>query len=350
MESDDQPLERLRAALGPLSAQEAAELLAEARMQARERVRRVLADAMVESMLDGVRRQLEPPAPRSPQRAPADPAPAPPPPAAPAARSTVKLGSYVYGVIGAEASPGWTLPGIDPAHAVTTVREGRLAAVVSRVALEDFGEARLREHLGDMGWVEATARAHEGVLEQTRAQVTVIPMRMCTVYRREDAVREMLRRESATLGEALGYLEGKTEMGVKAFATGARRTEPEPAAEPRPDGPRAGAAYMQRRQRERDLAEESAQRLEEAREEIHTRLSALAYDGLLVPPQRPEATGRQEDMILNGVYLVEDDALEQFRREVAELEETFAAAGLELELTGPWPAYNFVPGTMGVAW
>ena len=28
----------------------------------------------------------------------------------------------------------------------------------------------------------------------------------------------------------------------------------------------------------------------------------------------------------------------------------FLANGIEVVATGPWPAYNFVPGTIGAAW
>ncbi len=32
------------------------------------------------------------------------------------------------------------------------------------------------------------------------------------------------------------------------------------------------------------------------------------------------------------------------------LQAEFEPLGLELEPTGPWPAYNFIPGTIGAAW
>jgi hypothetical protein len=301
-------------------------------------VREILIDALVDSMLEGVRHALHRPKPAVAAPPAAAAAPAPPPP---------ELGWYVYGIVAADAAPLWTTAGIDAAHAVSTLREGSVAAVVSRVAFEDFGEARLREHLADMAWVEATARAHEGVLEQTRAQVTVVPMRMCTVYRSEDGLREMLRREAVALTEALAHLDGKTEMGVKVFAD---RSRVEADAEPEVEGPNAGAAYMQRRRRERDRAEEVAERLERAAQEIHERLAARAAEARVTPVQRPEASGRAGEMILNGVYLVEDDSLEQFAQEVSELEEAHGPPGVRLELTGPWPAYNFVPDAIGAAW
>jgi hypothetical protein len=336
MSAEDPRVQRLQSALDELVAADVGELLGEARVDARARVRRILADALVDSMLDSVRRQLAQQA-STPSASTASPAP------------SGELAWYVYGVIAADAAPAWTLPGIDRAHGVTSVREGDVAAVVSRVALEDFGEAQLREHLADMAWVEATARAHEGVLEQTRAQVTVVPTRMCTVYRTEDGVRDMLRRQAVALTEALDHLEGKTEMGVKVFAG------PEPARAPEEtvpelEGPGAGAAYMERRRRERDRGEQAAGRLEQATDEIHERLCALSAEARLTPPQRPEASGHPGAMIQSGVYLVADDALDRFRREVSSLQDRFGSHGLELELTGPWPAYNFVPNAIGATW
>ena len=37
-------------------------------------------------------------------------------------------------------------------------------------------------------------------------------------------------------------------------------------------------------------------------------------------------------------------------QKIQSLRGLLAPLGVELELTGPWPAYNFVPGTIGAAW
>jgi hypothetical protein len=256
----------------------------------------------------------------------------------------------VYGVLNAATGPEEPLSGVDASRPVQILTEGSVAAAVSEVALEEFGEARLRDHLRDMSWVERVARAHETVLDQIRAQATVIPMRMCTVYRSESGVREMLRRDALALGQAIERLEGKAEWGVKAFAdTGHMAAvtagEEEDAADSAP-----GAAYMRRRRDERERREHARQQLEEAVAQIHDRLCTVTGDGQVLPPQRPEVSGHAGDMVLNGVYLVGDDDRERFHAEVQVLEAEFAPLGVELELTGPWPAYNFVPGTIGAAW
>ena len=60
------------------------------------------------------------------------------------------------------------------------------------------------------------------------------------------------------------------------------------------------------------------------------------------PVQPRELTNRDEPMLFNGVYLVDDAAADDFTGVVANLQSHFAPRGLAVELTGPWPPYNFV--------
>jgi hypothetical protein len=52
-------------------------------------------------------------------------------------------------------------------------------------------------------------------------------------------------------------------------------------------------------------------------------------------------------MRLNGAYLVGEDEREAFHAAVHQLAEEAGPHGVELSLTGPWPAYNFVPDAIG---
>lgn len=47
-------------------------------------------------------------------------------------------------------------------------------------------------------------------------------------------------------------------------------------------------------------------------------------------------------MVLNGAYLVHGSRVEDFKAAVEELGDAHRELGLELELAGPWPPYNFV--------
>lgn len=331
MPRSDDSLERLRAAIDDLAAADAADLLAEARIEARARVRATLTDALTHSMLARLHEELDEP------EAPPAPAPEPPPAVQPAEPAW-----YVYCVVGSDTKLSGELPRTVGGQPIAMLADGPLAAVASQVSLDQFDEDRLREHLSDMEWVEATARAHEAMLDHLREQATVIPMRMCTVYRTDGGVREMLRREAEPLCDAIDHLRGKTEWGVKAFIDVHRANGGEP--------DETGAAYMKRKRGEREQRERAFEVAEEAATRIHEALGAVASDGLLIPLQRREVTGHRGEMIFNGVYLVADEESDAFHEEVRALQAALEPDGLELVPTGPWPAYNFVPGTIGAAW
>lgn len=350
--------EGLTDALKELGRHDAAEVLAEARAAARARVRSILTDALTEAMLDQAREELMPTERPAPSRARPTPK-AKDAPTAPAGGARAETAGhdpdtepawYVYGVVEAESAPPRPdLSDLGVQRSLAVVTEGELAAVVSRVPAAEFAEDELRAHLNDMAWVETVARAHERVLDALGRQTTVIPMRLCTVYKTEGGVREMLRRESDALLETLQKLEGKVEWGVKVFFE--RRRASRSAAGERPSGESAsGAEYMDHRRRERDHGRQLDEQVEAAVAEIHETLDSVSEESTLNPPQRPEVSAHRGEMVLNGAYLVKRENESAFHEEEEELRSRFAGMGIELVLTGPWPPYNFLPSAIGAAW
>ncbi|HET9124460.1 MAG TPA: GvpL/GvpF family gas vesicle protein [Solirubrobacteraceae bacterium] len=250
---------------------------------------------------------------------------------------------YVYCVVGSGFSAPAGEPGIDPGHELQTIEHQGLAAVVSRVPLGEFDEQPLRERLSDMHWLERTVRSHERVVETVARQATAIPMRLCSVYRRADGVRAMLAREGASLRAALDRLAGTSEWGVKGFALA--DLPPAAAATTLENASREteGTAYLQQRLRSRQRRAETDANRDRACRLAHEALAALALESRVNPVQRQELSGRDEPMVLNTAYLVRDADLTAFRSELERSAREAGAAGLELELTGPWPPYNFVP-------
>jgi hypothetical protein len=209
------------------------------------------------------------------------------------------------------------------------VVSGGLAAVVSRVSLGDFDEEGLRRNLESAEWLGEKARGHDDVLARAVGVTPLVPFRFGTVYRSEAGVREMLTEREAELEAALERLRGLVELGVKAFQLAPSPDDTEP--------PASGRDYLLRKQQ----AAQAAATAPEAARTIHERLASLAVDARANPPQAPELSGRRERMVLNGVYLVAADAQDAFASVLAELRDALAADGIELDLTGPWPPYNF---------
>jgi hypothetical protein len=253
------------------------------------------------------------------------------------------------------SAPADVPPGVDPRFRVEAVEQDGLVALVSRVPLSEFGEEPLRENLNDLTWLERVARAHEAVLEGVLPLGPMVPLRLCTIYTSERAVREMLVERAEPLREALDGVDGRNEWGVKlivtrdALAAAARECSPEVAAlqaelDARKGG---GGAYMLGRRLERTVADVSDRLAAELADDVHLRLSEFAADATTNPPQNRELSGHEGDMLLNGAYLVEADRTAELERLLRELEERHGDLGASLELTGPWPPYNFVARPAG---
>jgi hypothetical protein len=230
---------------------------------------------------------------------------------------------YVYGVVSATAAGTLGAP---------VVEDGDLAAVVEAVPLSEFGEDALPERLNDRGWLEQHVQAHQGVLQGVLAAAAVVPFRFGTIYRRQDDVRAMLRERRKELVASLERVAGKVELGVKAWAQPA-------GADSAPASHESGQAYLRQQLAARRSTESATASLAGAAAEAHARLLRHAVEGVANRPQPAELTGRRERMVLNGAYLVADEA--PLRAEVEALAGD-AAAGLTFEVTGPWPPYNFV--------
>jgi hypothetical protein len=131
--------------------------------------------------------------------------------------------------------------GVDGAE-VRLVRYRDLVAVVSPVPLTEFDEAALRTKLEWLPWLEATARAHHAVVDVVATSSVTLPLRLATVYRRDERVIEVLRQGYRRFRAALDRLAGRVELGVKVY------TDPQAmalAASPLASSP--GRDYLRRR-------------------------------------------------------------------------------------------------------
>ena len=173
----------------------------------------------------------------------------------------------------------------------------------------------------------------------------IVPLRLCTLYRDLEGVRRMLRENRESLAVSLAQVAESTEWGMKVFFDGERALEDE--AE---DGGRGGSGreYLAGRQRQRQTANRLDALCAECAEEVHLALSAIARADRLNPVQQPETHGRSAEMILNGAYLVDRGQAGELPGVIAPLAERWGHHGFMLELTGPWPPYNFVSESAGI--
>ncbi|MFI6150844.1 GvpL/GvpF family gas vesicle protein [Streptomyces sp. NPDC051109] len=232
----------------------------------------------------------------------------------------------------------WT--GVD-GHDVTVVAAGGLVALMSAVPADAFDERAMQARLGDLGRLEELARAHHAVVDTAFAEAVLLPLRLATVYLDEQRVAEMILDHRDRFAELLQWLDGHVELGVKvhadpgaAAAAQATGTEATQAAASSP-----GRAYLQQRRQKRNSTEDLYRVAGAVADEVTHAARTLATAAVIHRPQQAELSGQNGTNITNHAYLVPADAEERFRQAVHAA--TRPAAGVRVEVTGPWAPYSF---------
>jgi hypothetical protein len=241
---------------------------------------------------------------------------------------------WTYGVVATGAALPADLVGVAGGTVAPVAAEG-LTALTTAVPRADFDVEPLRDHLNDLPWLERIAREHEAVLEEVLGATTVVPLRLCTIFEDAAGVQRMLEREHDAFLEALGRLEGRQEWGVKVLLD---RDRSAPASDEATQ--EDGLAYLARRRQQLAAREEARGVTAQLVDQVDGALRVVAVDAVRLPAQNRELSGHSGDMVLNAAYLVCDPA--ELRACAELLQQRYEAQGVRIELTGPWPPYNFV--------
>lgn len=239
-------------------------------------------------------------------------------------------GLYAYALARAGDAARLETTGIGGVPVQVVAHDG-LAALVSVVDLDEFGETGLRAHLEDLDWVRDVAVAHDDVVREAARLGPVAPLRLATVFRGEASVNDRLRHLGPQVQDVLDSVEGRSEWSVKVYS----ETDTDRAAAARAG---SGTEYLARRRREADERESASAGHVSAADELHGSLAEVAVAGRSLPAQDRQLTGHRGEMILNVAYLVEDRDADRFRGLVEDVQ---LPAGARATLDGPWPPYSF---------
>jgi Gas vesicle synthesis protein GvpL/GvpF len=213
---------------------------------------------------------------------------------------------------------------------VRVVTEADLSAVVSSVDVAAFGEESLPHLLGDLATIEIIGRAHHEVVAWVASDGPVVPLRLATIYPDDTTIRALLAERHAELATLLQRFRGTQEWGVRVYL--------EPWADRAHDGPCAAAA---RHPGDGDLAvwEPRWQRSQACAADIDHALSSLASAVRRHAAPDPRFGDIEGWMVLNAVYLVDSQRVDEFTGLVLKL--AIEHAALRADITGPWPPYSF---------
>jgi hypothetical protein len=248
--------------------------------------------------------------------------------------------TYLYCIVHAAKAPSLARvpPGIPGGRGLVVRPAGRsLWGVVGEVPLATYGPDALDRALADLPWVAQIAVAHEHVVEHFARQrgSTAVPMKLFTMFSSADRALDETRSRSRQITAIVKRIAGCEEYGVRITRQPTRATRPGA----RAARPESGAAFLSAKKKTRDTARDALQAAADAAQAAYEALDAIARESR----RRDDVPqGAAAPPLLDAAFLVPLGRRARFKAAAKRLAARSAAAGAELIVTGPWPAYNFV--------
>jgi len=199
-----------------------------------------------------------------------------------------------------------------------------------------YGPTNLDPRLRDLDWVAEVAVGHEAVNEflARSTSTVVVPMKLFTMFSSIDKAIGDVRARRRTIDRAIRHVAGCEEWGI--------RVTRRPLVTPTPsDGrlPPTGTGFLRARKAVRDAGAGARSSAIAAADAAFARLKRCARDAHV---RERRAEPGSNPPILEAAFLVRASARARFKAEARRQAPILARAGVDLAVTGPWPAYHFV--------
>lgn len=246
--------------------------------------------------------------------------------------------SYVFCLVRSARRPSLRgiaegLPGGSDLRAVDV--GGGLWAIAQSVPESQYCEAALAHGLRNLDWVGPRAIAHERVTESFLSSPALLPMQLFTLFTSDARVVEHVRADRARIARILKRIERKVEWGLR--LTWNEKAVRETAARKQA---RTGVEFLARK---RDILDVNRTRLVQARktaDRVYTAMRRQAAASQRRTSLERAAPGSR--LLLDAAFLVPAARSGTFKSAIRQHARDLRAADVEVSLTGPWPAYNFI--------
>jgi hypothetical protein len=258
-------------------------------------------------------------------------------------------GIYLYCFARSDSVSGLELIGVDGRQGVEAIEAGGIAAVCSRVSLDEFRDDPAQNQVPDPQWLIPRACRHESVIEAVMTRSPVLPVRFGALFSSPFALQAILERALPQIGRFLAYAADKQEWTVKGFVDSKMAEtwllESDPALVARrqslPESP--GMRYFQQKQLAAAAQQQVKQWARTVAAEVGDALKDVADEFRVLNRQRSQLAGKTEEVALNLAFLLATTRIEEFREQVDSIGASYGAQGLSLQCTGPWPPFSFCP-------
>ena len=187
----------------------------------------------------------------------------------------------------------------------------------------------------NLTWLSRCAVAHEAVVEYCLRARAVVPMKLFTIFENDFRALAEIGRKRQQLDRSMRRVAGRREWGVRIRAVPGVVRPARPVKKVK-----TGASYLAAKKQARDATRELAVRGHARVNRSFATLAALSADVHRHPP--PAGGTQPTRLLLDAAFLVATGGIARFRAAARRVAKDLGRDGYAVEVTGPWPPYNFI--------
>lgn len=271
----------------------------------------------------------------------------------------VRFGYYVFAITLDQSAFSLPADNISADYPLYIHPHGNIRAILAEVPLDVYGENALQARLNDPSWFEAALKKHNRILSRIQSEVSIVPMRVCTICDSPESLDAFLDEHHDDFTNTLELIEGnqawrltiscnerKVRLLTEKASNRVRAIQAELIGKSSED---AQTLLMQL---ETVLAEEARSVCKACIKHSHGTLSLLASKTLtLDSAEHPPMPPADQD-IFRCEYLISNLKSESFLDELKALQESYKSLGFDIQVEGPFPPEHFaerrvLPGENG---
>ncbi len=248
---------------------------------------------------------------------------------------------YVYAITRDCVAPA--AEAVDQSRNFGCAGAGGISAVYSPVDQEQFSQDAIDRRANDLEWFGSIGYRHQQVVSEIMKSSAVVPLRAFTLFSSEDALRQYLEENKDVLRKTLARLDGKQEWTLRVefdperwSAALSSRVESLRKLEKELEAASSGKGFLLKKK----LADERKRVSHQAEDQIvsdieRTVMGRLACETIAESREQRDGAFPQINVLLNRD---EDAVLTEIHQM---LNDRYAADGVTVSVSGPWPPYTF---------
>jgi hypothetical protein len=248
---------------------------------------------------------------------------------------------YVYAVTGGAVSPHGEA--VDGSTNFGSVTADGVGAVYTPVEREEFSQDAIDRRAGDLEWLGAIGYRHQAIVGDLMKHTSIVPLRAFTLFSSEESLKDYLKSNATKLSKVLKRLGGKQEWTVRIEFDAQRwnqsltkRVKSLRDIVEQIDTAGQGKAFLLKKK----LDDERKRASREAEKQVVAEIEKALLEKIrceAISESREQRDGAFPQINL----LINRDEEGELTAAHRELMDRYAAEGVTLGITGPWPPYTF---------